>query len=279
MNFFMVNPDDLPEGLREELQRQHDLHHMGHVQAIHEARDFLHSLTREQMVTLRNMISGIVEGTVEDNERGAYALGKITEILDIRHGVCGCGVDHDKEAETFLTPDTGHKPMPKTLDEALQMKVDNTVKKRMPFEEAKKFLEEGIHEMAAGGNWTIGETNAAIENGIRMLGLVWPDQAEEEKPEPKEKPITFTDHDGLTHVWEDGAWVREEVTGEPVTVDPPAGPPREALLKEYGVLDVPLQFPKVICAKDCGTTWISLADRMRRAPDGCGGCQNRAAWG
>jgi hypothetical protein len=206
MNFFMVNPDDLPEGLREELKRQHDLHHMGHVQAIHEVRDFLHNLTREQLVTLRNMISGIVEGTVEDNERGAYALGKITELLDSKHGICGCGVDHDKEAEHLLTPKE---------------------------EEAKKV---------------------------------------------DQPPITFTDHQGIFHTWKNGEWVAEPQDLAPDSLEP-FGEPREALLKQYNVLDFPLQFPKVICAKDCGTTWVSLTDRMKRAPDECNGCQNKAAWG
>lgn len=225
--FFFLNPKDLPEEVRAELQKQNDLHHMNHVQSIHEIRDFMGDLNKEQLTTLRNLVGRVKDGTPEQNECGAYYVGRITQLLETKHGLCACGIDHDKDAANLLDE-------PRTAEEQ-DDKLDE-------FKEKLK------------------EVKAPVA------------------PKEPQPPITFTDHNDIMHVWKDGAWVRQDtpvIDAETELI----GDPRDALLKEYGVMDLPAQFPKVVCAKDCGARWVSLNDRMKRAPDDCYGCKQKSAWG
>lgn len=230
------------------MQRQHDLHHMGHTQSIHEGRDLLHGLTKEQLITMRAILITVVDGTVENNERGAYYIGRITEVLSVKHSLCPCGTDHDKESAALL--DQPEAPAtPQTRDDVLKIQVENALKDSdTQWTPAQLFLIDRIKHMAQAEHWTADETARAIEDGVKMLSEIWPNRVAEE-PEPA--PNT----------------------------EPGPGPTRDELLKQYNVLEFPLQFPKVTCAKGCGTVWVSLGDRMMRPPGECSGCQNKEAWG
>lgn len=236
----MVNPDDLPPEVREGIERQHDLHHMSHTQGVHEVRDFLHDLTKDQLVTLQNMMSAVINGTAEDNERGAYHIGRITEILSLKFGVCPCGQDHDKEAADFMAPPQPHLTEDQVKEVVGEMEQNQGV--GVSRGDARTILRMRVHDIGKKEGWSDNEVAAATADGLRML-----DEVLYSKDQPTEAESTATNRDDL--------------------------------LKQYNVLDIPAQFPKVTCAKGCGYTWISLEDRMLRPADKCEGCQNKEAWG
>jgi hypothetical protein len=262
-----INPEDLPPGVREQIEKQHDLHHMHHQQHIHEVNGFFDSLTKEQLITLSSLIQLITDGTADDNERGAYYLGRVSQHLMIKYGVCICGVDHDAELKGMANEG---KEEGQNLPGAPEAVVRDLAENAPSRSEAHEMLERHVRKMGADGGWSEAEIAAAVADGKRMLDDL-------NKNVAAEPPMTFTDHQGIMHTWINGEWVATPQDLAPAPTEP-QGEAREALLKKYNVLDNPI-FPKVSCAKGCGTTWISLADRMRRAPDECGGCQQRSAWG
>jgi hypothetical protein len=224
---------------------------MSHQQHIHEVNDFFRSLTKEQMTTLHTLLGHILEGTQEDNERGAYYVGRLSEHLMIKHGVCICGVDHDAEAKEMLSKQTtGEEVTPSDIAKNYTKGwIRDANAPSMPRSEALKILEDKIGWLGHAEGWSeIEITNAKLDAANMLDDLVY--SHNQAAPTPAEDAPTAESKD-------------------------------EQNLKAYHVLRVPVSNEVVCATPNCGRRWMNLEDRMLGKPGkgGCDFCCQREKWG
>lgn len=96
MDFQFINPEDMPEEVRQlfsHMQHQSDMSEMAHQDSIHKIQDFLNRQSTDDLLIVRRLLIDAGQSSI----RAANVIGCITGILATKHEVCLCGEIHVPE--------------------------------------------------------------------------------------------------------------------------------------------------------------------------------------
>lgn len=106
-HFFIGNPEDMPEGLRDMIeawQSQNDRQEMAASSNEHTTNQFLLELDVEQLGILGRMFRSIARS---NDPNAVYYCAQIDTILQVKHNICPLHmVNHDQELADNLAAET-----------------------------------------------------------------------------------------------------------------------------------------------------------------------------
>lgn len=98
----IVNMDDLPEELKQQLQLQR----MESTAIQHQVRSLFRELDKDNLVALGNLL-GMIAGAEDSSDSASYYYGMTTSAVDVRFDVCAThGFNHEDDEMKKLTGET-----------------------------------------------------------------------------------------------------------------------------------------------------------------------------
>lgn len=237
-------PFGMSEEQRKELLAAHEQAHFHQISLLHDVNRLFDELDKEQLMALRILFRNFAEAN--DARIPSYYEGIAATSLKSRFNICtSCSVDHDAEL-LDQTP---------SVDDEL----------------ARYTVKDPTEPVAQGPDWEWPKEDLAAP-GPKLKGHEQPSLFENlpEVPVPKDEaaekilyhednPLNLSDEDleNMQKYHLDDAWDEETMA-----------------------------FKGFICtgtggkfAQPCGLIYVSIKDRMLKAPEDCHGCNSRGAWG